>query len=97
MDLGTIIDQVSSLQDDLCIFAKKPWTPASQAVATTLGADFKTPKEISDQGMDYFLEAHVAKEVLEVFGDHAPTLEEKRQLLIFYAENDAYPDWVYDR
>jgi len=97
MNLGTILDQVSTLQDDLCIFAKKPWVPESHAIAVPLGADFKTPNEISDQGMDYFLEVNVAKEVLEVFGDRAPTKEERHRLLIFYAENDAYPDWVYDR
>lgn len=95
MNLETILDQVLNMQDDLCIFAKKPWTPTSQAVAVTLEADFGTPKELSDQGMEYFLEVHVAKEVLEVFGDRVPTKEEQRQLLIFYAENDAYPDWVY--
>lgn len=96
MDLGTILDQVSTLQDDLCIFAEKPWTPESRAIALPLGADFQTPKEISDQGMDYFLEVNVAKEVLEVFGDCGPTQEERHRLLIFYAENDAYPGWVYD-
>ena len=97
MDLGTILDQLSNLQDDHCIFAARPWTSASRAIAMPLGVDFQTPKEVSDQELDYFLEVHVAKEALEVFGDHAPTRAERHRLLIFYAESDAYPDWVFDR
>jgi hypothetical protein len=97
MNLGTIFEQIPSLQDELCIFAVKPWTSTSSAAVAALGPDFQTPQEISDQGLDYFLEVHVAKEVLDVFGDHAPTVDERHQLLIFYAENDAYPNWVYER
>lgn len=44
-----------------------------------------------------FLEVHVAHEVLRVFDDKPPTMEEKLRLLIHYAENDAYPEWVYTR
>ncbi|MFN5046743.1 hypothetical protein [Roseateles sp.] len=98
MDLGTLIDSLpSGLDDGLCIFAAKPWSATSPAVAVQLDGEFKPPKEISEQGLVYFLEVHVANETLEVFGDRQPSSIEKRDLLIFYAENDAFPGWVYAR
>jgi hypothetical protein len=98
MDLGNLIDLLpDGLDDSLCIFAAKPWTGTSAAAAVQLDAAFKPPKEIEDRGLIYFLEVHVANEALEVFGDRPPTGTEKRDLLIFYAENDAFPGWVYRR
>jgi hypothetical protein len=35
--------------------------------------------------------------VLGVFGEKPPSQEEKIALLVYYADNDAYPDWVYQR
>jgi regulator of sirC expression with transglutaminase-like and TPR domain len=98
MKLGTLIDRLpNGLDDSLCIFAAKPWSANSSAAAVQLDDGFRPPKEVIDQGLVYFLEVHVANETLEVFGDHAPTEAEKRDLLIFYAENDAFPEWVYTR
>lgn len=95
MRLESALDQVQQLQGDDVIFAKKPWTLDSEAEIASLDSDLRVPKEIADRGLAYFLEADVAREVLEVFGDHEPTLNEHRALLIYYAEHDAYPDWVY--
>lgn len=98
MDLGTLIDRLpSGLDDRLCIFAAKPWSATSLAVAIQLDDKFKPPKEVMEQGLIYFLEVHVANEALEVFGSRPPSEAEKRDLLIFYAENDAFPGWVYAR
>lgn len=97
MKLGPILDQIDNLSDDMCIFARQPWSLSSEAEIARLGNDFKTPQAIADKGLSYFLEVHVAKEVLEVFGNYSASAEEKRRLLLFYAENDAYPEWVYRR
>jgi len=98
MDLGTLIDRLpGGLDDRLCIFAAKPWSATSPAVAVQLDDEFKPPKEVLEQGLVYFLEVQVANETLEVFGDRQPSATEKRNLLIFYGENDAFPDWVYAR
>ena len=53
------------------------------------------PSYITTLGFEYFLKVHVAKEVLEVLSGRKASKDEKLRLLIFYAENDAYPDWVY--
>jgi regulator of sirC expression with transglutaminase-like and TPR domain len=98
MKLGTLIERLpNGLNDSLCIFAAKPWSASSPAAAVQLDDGFQPPKEVTDQGLVYFLEVHVANETLEVFGDRTPTEAEKRDLLIFYAANDAFPEWVYKR
>jgi hypothetical protein len=98
MNLGTLIERLpDSLNDGLCIFAAKPWSATSPAAIAPLDDRFKPPQEILARGLVYFLEVHVGNEVLEVFGDREPSAIEKMNLLIFYAENDAYPDWIFDR
>lgn len=55
------------------------------------------PADVDAAGYAYFLEVHVAKEVNRVSAEKSPTLDEMVRLLVHYAENDAYPDWVYSR
>jgi hypothetical protein len=38
----------------------------------------------------------MARQVLEVFERRKPSEEQTRALLLYYAENDAYPSWVYE-
>lgn len=97
MNLGALIDRLPNMDDTLCLFAAKPWSVASAAMAAPLDVALRPPREIVEQGLAYFLEVHVAREALEVFGDRPPTQDEQRKLLIFYAENDAFPEWVYTR
>jgi hypothetical protein len=51
--------------------------------------------ELTHDNLEYFLEVFVAKEVCEVFGTRRPAAQDVARLLVFYAENDAYPNWVY--
>lgn len=95
MMLANVLDQISQLADDEVIFAKKPWTLSSEADVGRLDIDFRVPKVISDRGLEYFLEVSVALKVLEAFGARKPTQGECRALLMYYAEDDAYPKWVY--
>lgn len=97
MNLEQLVDGLPELSQDDCILARKPWTPASEAAAAPLGEDFHVPSHLATNGLEYFLEVHVAKEVLKVLGGRTARKEEQLRLLIFYAENDAYPDWVYER
>jgi hypothetical protein len=50
---------------------------------------------IRNLGLDYFLEGSVAKEVLGVLSNRNTTADERRELLMYYAEHDAYPTWAY--
>ena len=95
MELHDAIDKVDILSDDQVIFARKPWTLAAEADVGKLDADHRVPSALAKMGLAYFLEVSVAQEVLEVFGKRKPSIDEKCALLMFYAENDAYPQWVY--
>jgi hypothetical protein len=92
MNLIELIERIDDLGEELCFFVRKPWVAESEAVAGPLAKDFRVPLELSARGLDYFLEVPLIKEVLEVFGDRPASQKEKLNLLVFYAENDAYPD-----
>jgi hypothetical protein len=93
MKLVEAIEKLRKLDDGATIFARRPWTGDSECTLATV--EDKLPKELKKAGFDYFLEVSVALEILGVFGRKRPTLEDKLRLIIFYAENDAFPDWVH--
>jgi hypothetical protein len=97
MKLDKAIAQLETLNKDGIICARAPWSSSSQCVVVSPDENLGVPKRFKDDGFIYFLEVNVAQEVLGVFDDvpHCPTQEEKVRLLIYYAENDAYPEWVY--
>lgn len=97
MTLGEILERFELLSDDDVIFAEKPWSPSARAEVGRLDSEHKVPGSVRSSGLSYFLEVITAKEALEVFGDKPPTAEERSALLLFYAENDAFPDWVFER
>jgi hypothetical protein len=93
--LGQALDGVHRLEDDLVIFARKPWSVSSEALIGQLDHELRVPAAIADTGFEYFIDVPAAKEVLGVFGGRIPTPEERRELLLYYAEHDAYPSWVH--
>lgn len=97
MNLGEALDQIETRAPDEVVFAKEPWTLQSEALVGRLDERWWVPAEIASQGFVYFLEVSVATEVLALIGGRPVSAEERRELLLYYAENDAYPDWVFDR
>jgi len=97
MTLNDVINQLGALDMGAIICVRRPWSPLAQCIVTAPAENLGIPPEVKAAGFDYFLEVHVAHEVLRVFDDKPPTMEEKLRLLIHYAENDAYPEWVYTR
>jgi hypothetical protein len=94
MRLRDVIGDVESLDDSLCIVAKRPWSPESEALLVRLTADWRVPQEVLIQGHEYFLEVSVAlDEVLDGLGDKLSP-EQRVDAVLFYAENDAYPEWL---
>jgi hypothetical protein len=79
------------------ICVREPWTVDSETTVVKLDEESRLPTDALATGLKYFLEATVAREVLDVLRDR-PTkssTEDACHLLIHYAENDAYPEWVY--
>jgi len=97
MKLADALDQVYEMPEDAVILARRPWTSTTDAAICHLDNCFRIPKALADEGLEYFLEATVAKEVLEVLASRESTPENRRTLLIYYAENDAFPNWVYEQ
>lgn len=97
MKLEQVLAGVDSLDRDSTICAKKPWGPDSDAAVVKPDENYRLPPAIEEAGYEYFLDVPTALETLEVFGTKPPTAEEKVRLLMFYAENDAFPGWVYER
>lgn len=97
MRLQDALDKIDELDDDHVIFARRPWVLESDAETGPLEPGGRVPNTMASRGMEYFLEVSVAKEVLEALGERKPTLEQQRSLLMYYAEHDAYPQWIYHR
>lgn len=95
MELQELISKLDAVDEDAVICAKRPWSGVAEAQAVEPNEDLSIPVEITNAGFAYLFEVQVAKQVMEIFGDRAPTLAEQVRLLVYYAENDAYPDWVY--
>jgi hypothetical protein len=94
MRLRDVIGNLESADDSLCIVAKRAWTPESEALLVQLTEDCRVPNDVLAQGYVYFLEVSlVLHEVLDGSKDHL-TDEQRVEALIYYAENDAYPEWL---
>jgi hypothetical protein len=94
MKLREIIDELEATDHTLCIVAKRPWTPECDAHLVHLTEDYRVPADILAAGFDYFLEVSVAvDEVLADIGSDL-TPEQRSEAVLFYAENDAYPEWL---
>jgi hypothetical protein len=95
MNLKEALDQIANSGEDDVIFARRPWSLDVDAQIGTLDPDGRVPGLIRNLGLDYFLEGSVAKEVLGVLSNRNTTADERRELLMYYAEHDAYPTWAY--
>jgi hypothetical protein len=95
MKLVDVVERLRDLDEDAVLCVKRPWTRDAECRAIVLDEEMKVPQEARAAGYEYFLEVHVAREVLAVLGNRKAATDDKVRLLIFYAENDAYPDWVY--
>jgi hypothetical protein len=94
--LREIINEIENTSDDLVIFATRKngaWD-VNGPVAMVLLSDMDNIGT-DLEGLHYFLEIELAKEVLDVWKQwtgRTPTEKERDEALIYYADNDAYLD-----
>jgi hypothetical protein len=94
MKLSEIIAKLESLDDEQCIVAKRPWSADAEAELVKLTEDYRVPGASLSAGYEYFLEVSVTlDDVLEGLGARL-TSQQRVEAVIFYAENDAYPEWL---
>jgi hypothetical protein len=89
-----LIERLAELDDEDTIYAREPWTKDSDAMVALEDpkAQYGVPPEAAGAGMEYFLEVHIAREVVEGWLsnlDEKPTLAAICQRVIEYAINDA--------
>ena len=78
------------------IFLRSPWTADAEARVVEQDEKGGLPQDVLSEGLKYFLEISVAIEVLEVLRDRRKsTTEDACRLLLYYAEYDAYPEWLW--
>ena len=92
-NLKAVVKGLLNLDPDHVICVKEPWNGDSDATVLQFGEDGAMPIQSKKEGYKYFLEVYL--EILEDFGDRINTDEEAVDLIIYYAENDAYPSWVF--
>lgn len=76
------------------LFARRPWTADSECMLVDMEEGDRL-KDVTPFGFTYFMDVGTVLEVLEAFGKRRPQMDEKLRLLSYYAENDAYPEWVF--
>jgi hypothetical protein len=86
MRLIDVVESLESISRDGTIYAVGPWSWDSDAVVAREQDDGGIPAVAASQGMQYFLEVFIAKEVLE---DSQLSTRENCDRLIEYATNDA--------
>jgi hypothetical protein len=96
MKLIDIAANLHSLDENLFICACRPWNESAEFELVPIDSTLTVPEEATKRGLDYFLEVSVAREVCEVFGGRKASATEIASLLLLYAENDSYPEWVYE-
>ena len=94
MNLASIIAALESIDDSRTIVAKRPWRADSEARLLSTANDGQIPSAVLADGLEYFLEVSVALD--EVLGSGAGRLSPDQRVAasIYYAENDASPDWL---
>jgi len=94
MKLKEVIAELSALPVETYICARRPWTGESEAALVPFPEDLQIPAEVKERGFEYFLEVSTVNEVLEGFMKFSPTPAQIFDFVLYYAENDAFPDWA---
>jgi hypothetical protein len=91
MRLMEVTRLVHELDPAQTIYAKRPWTPESEAMVEAEEPGRLVPSELAKAGYDYFLEIEIARDVVPSLSHVEPsfTLEQWCIRLIGYAVNDA--------
>ncbi len=92
MTLLHVVQKLNTLDDESTIYALKPWTENSKAMALREPQSGGVPLEAEALGLEYFLEIAIANEFIQDWVaslDVVPSPQQKCLRLIQYAINDA--------
>ena len=96
MKLIEIVSKLNDPPEETFICVRRPWNHNAESVLVPFNDDLSIPQEVKSQGYEYFLEVTTAREILDAFLDKKPSLEQVTDFIIYYAENDAFPEWAFN-
>lgn len=97
MTLQRVVADLDEIDEDLTIYiaSGSEWTAESRVITALEPDDHTLPQEAAALDMEYFLEVFIAQDVLRAWQKWQEvkevSLEKKLEILLYYAENDAYP------
>jgi hypothetical protein len=97
MNIEGLVGELRLTPKGRVICVRPPWTSKSNACVVQLTNSFGIPSQVKNDGYTYFLETDIALEILGSLPRKYTSDATKAQLLIYYAENDGFPDWIYDQ
>ena len=92
MTLHEVISKIDEFDEDQTIYLRHPWTQDSTAMVAFEPDDGGLPTEAEENGLGYFVEVAIARDVLEDWAAELstpPTVSEQCERLIQYGVNDA--------
>jgi hypothetical protein len=95
MKLIEIIKKIHEIPENTFIYARRPWNRDAESKLVPFPDDLQIPQSVLAEGFEYFLEVSTAREILEDFLEKKRSLEQVTDFVIYYAENDAFPEWAY--
>ncbi|ESW89017.1 MULTISPECIES: hypothetical protein [unclassified Mesorhizobium] len=87
-----IVGRLPEFDEEDTIYVSEPWTEDSDAMVATGPEGALVPAEAAKEGLTYFLEIHIAIEVIEAWVaslKERPSLSAICERLIYYATYDA--------
>src|SRR5687768_3988672 len=96
MKLIDAVFAIGEMSEESCIYCKRPFHQSSDAVIALPGPEGGAPREVSDQGFEYFLEREEVQELLQAAEGKLKSRAAKVELVVYYAEFDASPAWFND-
>ncbi|ANH67490.1 hypothetical protein [Mitsuaria sp. 7] len=93
MNLRDILLHPADLHEDAVVYARRPWSLMSEAITLRRpGTSATLNPALKGTGLEYFLEAFLITEIYEDLLMQGKTGLEAAEVVLYYAENDAYPE-----
>jgi hypothetical protein len=93
MTLEEILRNPERLGDDDVVYAKRPWTLEAEARVLQFSVDETVPRVLSEYpSFEYFLEGDLLTDLRQQLEDSGRSSAEVIEALLYYAENDAFPN-----
>jgi len=92
MRLKEVLSDTDSLDEYDVIYAKRPWSLNAEAYVVRYQEGQTVIRFFEDApSFEYFLEAPLVKDIRQQVEDAGRSSDEVLDVLLYYAENDAFP------